>query len=164
MDDETMRKALLKKLTDPQWKAAQEQRYQQIVGETEITFSAPPPRRNNAVSLPETPLPLPPEEKPATVEALWLGNWQRSSGALTITRFPDDTIVLDHLDGARTQFHACPAPRNRFSWLSDTYNAGGRAIETYRCPERFEDAGEALLEMHRAALAMFAEIVTEREG
>lgn len=162
MDDESMRKALLKKLSDPQWKAEQERRYRKIMGGAEIAFSAPPPRRRESIRQPD--LPMPREEEPATVEALWLGNWQRSSGALTITRYPDDTIVLDHPDGARTLFHPCPAPRGRFSWLSDTYNGAGRSIETYRCPERFEKAEAALLEMHRAALALFAKIVNETEA
>ena len=92
MDDESMRKALLKKLSDPQWKAEQERRYRKIMGGAEIAFSAPPPRRRESIRQPD--LPMPREEEPATVEALWLGNWQRSSGALTITRYPDDTIVL----------------------------------------------------------------------
>ena len=147
MNDEAMRKALLRKMSDPQWKAEQERRYRQIVGEAAIAFQPPPKRPRETIRLPDTPLPR--EEKPATVEALWLGNWQRSSGALTMTRFPDDTIALDHPDGARTLFHACPAPRDRFSWLSDTYNGAGRSVETYRSPDRYETAAEALLEMHR---------------
>jgi len=162
MDDETMRKALLRKLNDPQWKTEQARRYREIVGETGIEFMAPPPRFRETIHPPQVSLPV--EEEPKTVEALWLGNWQRSSGALTVTRFPDDTITLDHPDGARTLFHPCPAPRSRFSWLSDTYNGAGRSIETYRCPERFETAAEALLEMHRAALAMFTEIARDTEA
>ena len=162
MDDKEMRKALLRKLSDPQWKAEQERRYRRIIGETEIAFTARPARFRETIRLPDVPMPA--EEEAATVEALWLGNWQRSSGALTITRFPDDTVVLDHPDSAHTLFQPCPAPRSRFSWLSDTYSGEGRSIETYRCPERFEDADEALLEMHRAALAMFTEIASEAEA
>ncbi len=162
MDEETMRKALLKKLADPQWKAEQERRYRQIMGETEIAFASPPPRKRETLPMPDPPMPA--EEEPASVEALWLGNWQRSSGALTITRYPDDTVVLDHPDGDRTLFQACPAPRVRYTWLSDTFNRAGRSIESYRCPERYENIGEALLDMHRAALAMFAHIVDEREA
>src|SRR5438270_6892859 len=39
MDDQRMREALRRKLSDPQWKAEQERRYRQIVGE------APAPAR-----------------------------------------------------------------------------------------------------------------------
>ncbi|HLJ54206.1 MAG TPA: hypothetical protein VKT77_04150 [Chthonomonadaceae bacterium] len=167
MDDQTMREALLRKLSDPQWRAEQERRYRQIVGEAPAPALArsegftPPPRLE---TIRFAPAPLPAEPEPDTIEALWNGNWQRSAGALTITRFPDDSVALDHPDGARTLFSPCPAPRDRFSWLSDTVSGAGRPLESYRCADRYEDAAEALLEMHRAALAIFAELRAETEA
>lgn len=162
MDDDAMRRALMEKLRNPEWKAKQEARYRQIVGEAEVTFADRPPRSRRPALPAGNPPPV--EEEPGTVEALWMGNWQRSSGALTITRFPDDTVVLDHPDGWRSQFRTCPAPRGRYTWLSESSGATGRQKEVYRCPERFEDAREAVLEMHRAALAMYTEAATEMEG
>ena len=158
-----MRRALLEKLSDPRWKVQQARRYRQIMGETEIAFTAPQAGFRESIPLSDM-MPLPEEEEAGTVEALWLGNWQRSSGALTITRYPDDTVVLDYPGGERTLFRPCPAPRNRYSWQSETYDGAAARSEAYRCPDRFEDAGEALLEMHRAALAMFTELAAEPDG
>jgi hypothetical protein len=161
MDDDAMRRALFEKLNDPRWKAQQDRRYRQIVGESDIEFSAPPATFRGKLA----PSGLPPayvkEEEPDSIEALWLGNWQRSAGAVTITRYPDDTIALDHPDGDRTIFQPCPAPHNRFTWSSETTHATGRRPDSHRCPDRYEDPAEALLQMHRAALAMFAELASE---
>jgi len=164
MDDEAMRKALFNKLSDPRWKAEQDRRYRQIVGESEIEFVTPPRKYRETISVPGIPPTFVQEEAPASVDGLWMGNWQRSSGALTITRYPDDTIALDDPDGARTVFQPCPAPRNRFSWSSQTSSGTGRRSENYLCPDRYDTAAEALLEMHRAALAMFTELASELEG
>jgi hypothetical protein len=166
MDDKQMREALQRKLSDPQWKAEQDRRYRQIVGDAPTParqsgrFDIAPPRLETIRFAPAPPI----EPEADTIEALWNGNWQRSAGALTITRFPDDTVALDHPDGARTVFRPCPAPRSRHSWMCDTVNGAGWPIESYRCPDRYEDAAEALLEMHRAALAMFAELRSETEA
>ena len=158
-----MRKALLEKLNDPHWKAQQERRYRQIMGESDIAFTTPPARSRESIPVVGTTLPSV-EEEPKSIEALWTGNWQRSLGALTITRFPDDTVVLDSPSGDRTLFRSCPAPRTRFSWLSETQDAIGSRTYTYRCPDRYETEEEALLEMHRAAMARFLEIAGETEG
>jgi hypothetical protein len=162
MDDETMRKALLQKLSDPEWKARQASRYRQIMGETEIAFTPPASRIRERIVLQNEPMPA--EETPGTIEALWMGNWQRSSGALTITRFPDNTIALDDPDGDRTLFQVETAARNRYTWSSETISGAGRQSDRYRCPDRYKDAAEAMLEMHRAALAMYSELAAEREA
>jgi hypothetical protein len=164
MDDEAMRKALFDKLNNPEWKAEQDRRYRQIVGEHEIAFVTPPKERREAITVPVIAPTFVREQEPTSVDGLWLGNWQRSSGALTITRYPDDTITLDHPGGDRTIFRPCPAQRNRFTWSSETVRAAGRRSETYVCPDRFQDPDEALLEMHRAALSMYTELAIEMEG
>jgi len=163
MNDEAMRRVLLEKLSDPRWKAQQARRYRQIMGETEIAFTAPPARLRESIPIMDM-MPLPAEEVAGTLDALWMGNWQRSLGALTITRFPDDTVVLDYPGGERTLFQPCHAPRNRFSWQSETFDGAATRSEAYRCPDRFEDADEALLEMHHAALAMFIELAAAADG
>ena len=172
MSDEEMRRALREKLSDPGWKARQAKLYRDIVGESEVRFAGPTESeirfsKPGMAQWHEPVIPADPpepEEEPDTVEALWMGNWQRSAGALTLTRFPDGTIALDYPAGGRTLFASCAAPRGRFSWFSETVSAAGRGTETYRCPDRYETADEALLEMHRAAHALFAEVVSEREG
>lgn len=161
MEDEAMRKLLMQKLSDPRWRAKQDERYDEIVG-TEIRVDPPPRRVRESVIMAGAPPPR--EEEPGSVEALWMGNWQRSAGALTITRFPDNTVVLDRPDGARTLFRICSAPRNRYSWLSERTSRDGRVVETDRCPDRFATSSETLLEMHRSALALFAELASELDG
>ncbi len=162
MDDEIMRKLLLRKLNDPEWKAKQARQYRQIMGEREITFAPRQPHFRETILPSATSLPK--EEEPGTVEALWMGNWQRSSGALTITRFPDDTVLIDYPDGSRIQFRPCPAPRNLYSWSSESHSPTGRLTENYRCPDRFASADEALLGMHQAALAMYSDAAAEADA
>jgi hypothetical protein len=166
-EDEAMRRALQRKLSDPEWKSEQERRYRDIIGAAEpraprVPRVASPQRRQQPIVLFGSP-PIDIEE-PGTVEGLWMGNWQRSSGAATLTRFPDDTVVLDRPGGERAVFRTCDAAHGNCSWLSETYSSAGRLIGTHRCPDRFADAEEALLEMHRAALALFTEVASETDA
>jgi hypothetical protein len=168
MDESEMREALRRKLSDPRWRARQEREYRRIVeGPSTVRSSlrAPAAPSSAAYRPPIVPPGMAPivDEEPGTVDALWLGNWQRSAGALTITRFPDDTVALDQPGGERTLFRICPAPRGRRSWLSETYSGAGRLVDTYRCADTFADAAGASLEMHRAALAMYSEIAGDTE-
>ena len=162
-DDEIMRKALLRKLQDPEWMADQERRYANIVGNPAPNREAPPATRSRLTVFAPISFDYDAarivQEDPTTVDGLWLGNWQRSAGAYTVTRYPDETIRLDYPDGRRSIYKTCRSMGSWFSWAIDEHDAGGRMVSTRTVREKYRTIEEALFEMHRSVLAEFDETV-----
>jgi len=162
-----MRRALERRLKDPRWQARQQQRYSEIVdgnessntGFIDIADSYSPSSRQTqfSVNTGQSWLPLPHDE-PKTVDDLWIDSWQRSSGALTVTRFPDDTIRIDFANGSCSLYRSEDGPGKQFSWKSETYDARGLRIDIQYSGPTFESSDKAIFDMHRAALATFDEL------
>ena len=162
-DDEMMRRALLRKIQDPEWMADQERRYENIVGSAAVHRD--PPAANYGWVTTSVPISfddvgsMSAEEEPTTIDGLWMGNWQRSTGAYTVTRYPDETIHMDYPDGHSAVYKPCRSAGHWFSWAIDEHDAGGRIIATRRVREKHRTAEEALFQMHRSVLTEFDEIV-----
>ena len=151
-----MRRALERKLRDPEWRARQQRRYGQIVaGETGTRIPIA-----NELSLRELDAlgaldDSTVDEEEGAIEALWLGRWQRSADAYTITRMPDNSVRLDNPDGTRQVFRICDGTVDGFSWMAEEVAGSGVTIATRHFAIDYGTEEAAFLAMHKAALAEF---------
>jgi hypothetical protein len=174
-NDQTMRDMLMRKLNDPGWKAKKEQEYDQIVdSDQRDIFLTVRPSRSEPKSAATSPISdaelfsnivldgpdFPVFEEPTTIDELWQDRWQQSSGAYTLTRLLDDTIRLDYPDGERYLYRLQSEPEEGFWWEAEEFNAAGRRIHSKRTTDRFTEYGDALFDMHRAALADYQELTS----
>jgi hypothetical protein len=158
-DDDVLRAALRRRLEDPKFRARIERRYDEIIGEPGVAGLITPavgrdygsefveyPRIRVAAPSSQHIAAMPGE--PETIEAIWNGNWQRSVGIYTLTRF-DSSINLDGSDGTQVVYTRTKS-QGRFTWKTEHYE-NGRKTETRRYEYSYDTAEEALFEMHRAA-------------
>ncbi len=161
-NDEDMRSALLKKLNDPAWLEEKEQEYNRIVGPDNgfpIVVDMRLPAHPDILEYTGGSVPL--FDEPTTIDGLWLDRWQRSSGAFTITRMPDDTIRLDYPSGARYTYRIVKAASNGYSWAAEEFDLVGKRINSRRSTERYDTLDKAQFEMNRAAIAEFEDLTND---
>jgi len=159
--DEQKRAALLKKLQDPAWIQEKEHEYDRIVGSDKgfpIILDMRLPAYPDILEFAGAAIPT--FDEPTTIDGLWLDRWQRSSGAFTLTRMPDDTIRLDYPTGARFTYRIARSASG-YSWTAEEFDLVGRRINSRRSTDRFDDRDEALFEMHRAALSEFDDLTND---
>jgi hypothetical protein len=161
-DDEAKRAALLKKLQNPAWIEEKEQEYDRIVGSDKgfpIILDLRLPAYPEILEFTGGSVPV--FDEPTTIDGLWLDRWQRSSGAFTITRMPDDTILLDYPTGARYTYRLVRSSNSGYSWTAEEFDLVGKRINSRRSTDRYETRDEALFEMHRAALSEFDDLTND---
>lgn len=160
---EMMREALQRKLQNPDWMAEKELEYDEIVGTDTTRLPIVLDARMPAFAelLDYLPADLPTFDEPTTIDGLWLDRWQRSSGAFTLTRLPDETVRLDYPTGARYIYRVAGTPGSSYHWIAEEYDLAGRRINSRRTTERYETHQEALFQMHRAALSDFDDLTND---
>ena len=163
-EENAMREALQKKLQNPDWTEKMEHVYERIVGSDRgLTYllDLRNPVYSEALDLAIGAIPT--FDEPTTIDGLWLDRWQRSSGAFTVTRLPDDTIRIDYPTGARYVYRVARTASSSFAftWIAEEFDLAGRRINSKRTTDRFDSYEDALFEMHRAALSEFDDLTND---